>query len=348
MKLGKYDLSIEQLPYIIAEVGVNHEGSFEKALHLIDLAKEGGANGVKFQTYKAEKITSKYSPAYWDTTKETTKSQFELFKKYDGFGQLEYEKLASYCKEKNIDFLSTPFDDDAAEFLDPLVPFHKIASADITNLPLIRRLARKNKPILLSTGASNTTEIDWALQVLKNEGVKDIVLLHCVLSYPCNFENANLNMIDDLRRLFPDVTLGYSDHTPPDKDMMVNITAWLKGAKVIEKHFTFDKTLPGNDHYHAMDAHDLKELRRKLEFTNRLLGSNHKHPLESEKQARIHARRSIVALKDLREGDIISEQNITYKRPGHGISPMYWDEVIGKRVINEISEDKPLQWSNLE
>jgi sialic acid synthase SpsE len=348
MKLGTYDLTREALPYIIAEVGVNHEGSFEKALHLIDLAKEGGANGVKFQTYKAEKITSKYSPAYWDTTKESTKSQFELFKKYDGFGQAEYEKLAAYCREKRIDFLSTPFDDDAAEFLDPLVPFHKIASADITNLPLIRRLARKNKPILLSTGASNTTEIDWALRVLRSEGVKDIVLLHCVLSYPCNFENANLNMIDDLRRLFPDVTLGYSDHTPPDADMLVNVAAWIKGAMVIEKHFTFDKTLPGNDHYHAMDVHDLRELRRKLAFTNTLLGAKQKHPLESEAQARIHARRSIVALRDLKPGDVISEANITYKRPGHGISPMFWDEVLGKKVTKEIPEDKPLQWNQLD
>lgn len=348
MKLGKYDLTTEKLPYIIAEVGVNHEGSFEKALHLIDLAKEGGANGVKFQTYKAEKITSKFSPAYWDTTKESTKSQYELFKKYDSFGQTEYEKLAVYCQEKRIDFLSTPFDDDAAEFLDPLVPFHKIASADLTNLPLLRRLARKNKPILLSTGAANITEINWALQTLRLEGVRDIVLLHCVLSYPCNFENANLNMIDDLRRLFPDVTLGYSDHTPPDKDMMVNLVAWLKGAMVIEKHFTFDKTLPGNDHYHAMDVQDLREFRMKLEFTSTLLGSKHKHPLESEKQARLHARRSIVALKDLKPGEVISEQNVTYKRPAHGISPMYWDDVIGKKLSKSVVEDKPLQWSDLE
>lgn len=336
-------------PYIIAEIGVNHEGSLEQAKELIRLAKEGGAHAAKFQTYKAEKIASKYSPAYWDTSKESTTSQYELFKKYDAFGEEEYKMLAEYCGSLGVDFLSTPFDADAVEFLNPLMPLFKIASADLTNVPLLRQVAKLGKPVLLSTGASSLAEIDMAVSELRTHGCSDICLLHCVLNYPTPNENAHLDMLEGLKRAYPELTMGYSDHTLPDERMLILTSAWLKGAVVIEKHFTHDKTLPGNDHYHAMDKDDLLVFNQNINLMTDILGNTqHKAPLKDEGPAREHARRSIVPVKDIEVGTVIEEDMLTYKRPAHGISPLYWDDVIGKRALTTLEEDKPIQWSDLE
>ncbi|MDY7029045.1 MAG: N-acetylneuraminate synthase family protein, partial [Spirochaetota bacterium] len=268
-------------PYIIAEIGVNHEGSMDKAKELIDLAKEGGADAVKFQSYKAEKIASRNSPYYWDIKEEPTRSQYDLFRKYDSFGETEYRELHAYTGEQGIDFMSTPFDLEAVDFLDPLMPCFKIASADITNLPLLKKIGSTGKPVLISTGASNTDEIDAAVDILRNAGTEDIVLMHCVLNYPTKDGDAHLKMIAGLKDRYPGHMIGYSDHTVPDADMTCLTTAWLIGAKVIEKHFTFDKTLPGNDHYHAMDADDMKILLKKINQIKALLGEEkEKGPLE--------------------------------------------------------------------
>lgn len=347
MKLGSKDLTAAARPYVIAEIGVNHEGSMDMARRLIDLAREGGADAAKFQSYKAGRIASRHSPAYWDTSKEPTPSQFQLFTKYDMFGADEYLSLAAYCREVGIDFLSTPFDSDAVEFLDPVVPFHKIASADLTNVPLLRQVAAKGKPVVLSTGASTLAEIDMAVATLEGAGCRDLALLHCVLNYPCPNANANLNMIDGLRRAYPRLVVGYSDHTLPDDAMLVLTAAWLKGAIVLEKHFTHDKTLPGNDHYHAMDVNDLKRFVRNVDLLVETLGSDHKAPLAAEAPAREHARRSIVVDRPLKAGQTIAEADITYKRPAHGVSPLFWDEVIGRRVARDLDEDHVLQWSDL-
>lgn len=335
-------------PYIIAEVGVNHEGSLDKAKELIDLAKEGGADAVKFQTYKAETIASRHSPAYWDVTKEPTLSQYELFKKYDSFGSDEFVVLEKHAARAGIHFLSTPFDDAAIDFLDPLLQFFKIASADLTNTPFLRKIACKGKPVVLSVGASTLEEIRIAVQELTSHGCPQLALLHCVLNYPTPDEGANLNMIPTLARAFPDRIIGYSDHTLPDAAMIVTTTAFLKGAKIIEKHFTFDKTLPGNDHYHAMDVQDLKVLRRNLEKIVLIGGSSEKAPLESEGLSRLNARRSIVLRCNLAKGTEITQDTITYKRPAHGISPACWDQVLGRRVARDLQEDHVLQWADLQ
>ena len=182
--LGKKHVTRDSMPYIIAEIGVNHEGKLSQALELIDLAKEGGADAAKFQTYKAEKLASKYSPAYWDTKKEPTLSQFELFKKYDSFNEKDYKKLANHCEDINIDFISTPFDSEAVDYLEPIIPFYKIASADITNKPMLKQIAAKNKPIVLSTGLSELYEIDKAVKTIEKAGNNKIVILHCVANYP--------------------------------------------------------------------------------------------------------------------------------------------------------------------
>ncbi len=346
--LGSRLLASGGRPYVIAEIGVNHEGDLAQARRLIELAKEGGADAAKFQSYKAGRIASKHSPAYWDTSKEPTPSQYQLFTKYDGFGPDEYAALADHCRTTGIDFLSTPFDAGAVEFLDPLVPFHKVASADLTNTPLLRQVAGKGKPVLLSTGASTLGEIDDAVATLSQAGCRDVVLLHCVLNYPCPNGNAHLNMITGLQRAYPERVIGYSDHTLPDERMLVLTAAWLKGALVLEKHFTHDKTLPGNDHYHAMDVHDLKTFVANLGFLEEVLGRDHKAPLADEAPAREHARRSIVIDRPLRAGQVIQEADLTYKRPAHGISPLFWDEVIGRTVVHDVDEDHILQWADLK
>jgi sialic acid synthase SpsE len=347
--LGSRFLTTDSLPYVIAEIGVNHEGSLDLAKRLINLAKQGGADAAKFQSYKADTLASKHSPYYWDVTKEPTLSQHQLFQKYDGFEPDDYAALADHCKQVGIDFLSTPFDDVAIEFLDPLVPFFKIASADITNLPFLRKIAKKGKPVVLSTGASSLGEIDTAVTTLFDAGCKDLSLLHCILNYPTEDKNAHLAMLSGLARAFPSLILGYSDHTLPDDAMTTLVTAHLLGAVVIEKHFTHDKTLPGNDHYHAMDVHDLSRFIELSKKIHKLLGAtSNKAPIETEAISRVNARRSIVLARDVAVGQLLVEADLTYKRPGTGVGPEHWDVVLGRRVARDLRADDVLQWEHLQ
>ncbi|MEO0506206.1 MAG: N-acetylneuraminate synthase family protein [Bacteroidota bacterium] len=332
-------------PYIIAEAGVNHEGSMDLAKRLIDEAREGGAHAIKFQTYKAETIASKNSPSYWDTTKESTKSQFELFKKYDKFWKKEYENLKSYCDKVGIEFMSTPFDVESSFFLNDMMDVFKISSSDITNLPFIEHLCSFEKPIILSTGASHLWEIQQAMDVIQKH--KNIVcLMHCVLNYPTLNENANLGMITDLIKKFPETVPGYSDHTLPYNMDTLKI-ANLLGAVVLEKHFTHDKSLPGNDHYHAMDKEDLKVFTKQMDDVYELLGLQKKIPLDTEEKSRENARRSLVAKKAIKKGEYITKAHLTWKRPASGISPAHLDEVLGKESIVDIEEDEILKWKML-
>jgi sialic acid synthase SpsE len=282
--LNNYNPNILVKPYIIAEAGVNHEGSMELAKRLIDEAAEGGAHAIKFQTYKAETIASKDSPYYWDITKEPTRRQFELFKKYDSFWKNEYEKLKLHCDAAGIEFMSTPFDVESAKFLNDLMPVFKISSSDITNLPFIEYQCSFGKPIILSTGASYLWEVQQAIETIEKYGNK-LCLMHCVLNYPTMDENANLGMIKDLIKHFPQVVPGYSDHTLPNK-MDICKTATLLGAAVIEKHFTHDKTLPGNDHYHAMDKEDLKHFHKIMDESFLALGSFKLKSIAGEEKSR--------------------------------------------------------------
>jgi len=346
--IGDYVISDQTMPYVIAEIGVNHEGSLEKAKELIDLSHSGGANAVKFQTYKAETLASKNSPAYWNLDQEPTTSQYDLFKKYDRFGEKEYAILAGHCRAVGIDFLSTPFDDRAVDFLSPMMSCFKIASADITNFPLLRRIASQKKPILLSTGASTLAEIAMAIAELERWGCSSIALLHCVLNYPTLYQNAHLNMITGLQRAFPESIVGYSDHTLPDRCMITLTAAYLKGARIIEKHFTFDKKLPGNDHYHAMDINDLKNFMDNLSLLLEIQGNTHKAPLNDEEISIRNARRSIVIKEALKKGTTLNEEMLTCKRPGFGINPIHWDKVIGKKATRDMPADHILQWWDID
>jgi sialic acid synthase SpsE len=335
---------IEQ-PYIIAEAGVNHEGKMELAKRLINEAKEGGADAIKFQTYKANTLAAKNSPAYWDLTKEPTESQYKLFQKYDKFWKGEFEILKKHCDEVKIEFLSTPFDLESATFLNDLVEVFKISSSDITNKPFIEYICGFNKPILLSVGASYMYEVEEAVSWIEKFN-NPLALLHCVLNYPTEDKNANLGMISDLKRKFPDKIIGYSDHTLP-KEMRTTEIAVLLGAQIIEKHFTFDKTLPGNDHYHAMDYKDLQVFRSNFNNVLTLIGSSKKTVLKSEEISRKNARRSLIALRKIKAGHKIERDDLTWKRPAFGISPRLIDEVLGKTVLIDIEQDEIIYWNML-
>jgi sialic acid synthase SpsE len=328
-------------PFLIAEAGVNHEGSMELAKRLIDEALEGGADAVKFQTYKAETIASKDSPSYWDLNKEPTDSQYKLFRKYDKFWKSEYEQLARYCEDRGIEFLSTPFDVESARFLDDLMGVFKISSSDLNNKPFIEFLCDFGKPVILSTGASWMWEVEQSVSWIRNKGVP-VSLLHCVLNYPTVDENANLAMIQELTRKFPELIIGYSDHTLP-KEMKTLEVATMLGARIIEKHFTHDKSLPGNDHYHAMDKEDIQKFRKRISWLQSLMGESIKHPLDSEAPARANARRSLVAAREIPVGKVIEPEDLTWKRPASGIDPREYDHLVGLKATKSIAEDTVLK-----
>lgn len=339
-------------PYIIAEIGVNFYDTakqknitpLEAAKLYISEAKKAGIDAVKFQSYKADTIVSKNSPAYWDTTKEPTKTQYELFQKFDSFNEKEYRELCDYCKTVGIDFMSTPFDYASADYLDKMVDIFKISSSDLSNIPFLKYIAKKGKPIILSVGASYMSEVFEAVQAIQEEGCKDLTLLHCVLSYPTKNEDANLNVIKTLKRTFPDLKIGYSDHTLPDETMTILTTAYLYGAEVIEKHFTLDKTLKGNDHYHAGDPSDFKKALNNFNLIKTISGSDKKDVFACEQVPRKEARRSIIVIREMKQGEVITENDIMYKRPGKGISPKYVDVVLGRTLKVDCAEDTVLTW----
>ncbi len=339
-------------PYIIAEAGVNHECDINIARQMIDEAREGGADAIKFQTYRADTIASKDSPAYWDITKEPTQSQYELFQKYDKFWKAEFVMLQEYCNKVVIEFMSTPFDVESADFLNDLMEVFKISSSDITNKPFIEHICQFNKPIMLSTGGSHLREIKEAVSWIERFG-NPLALLHCILNYPTLDENANLGMIEGLKDEFPQYIIGYSDHTEPKRMKCLEYAAVL-GAKIIEKHFTHDKALPGNDHYHAMDKEDLKRYKQNLSNPcpikearmSTFYGLKKVIAIESEQPARENARRSLVIKCDLPENTIIKKQHLTFKRPALGISPKYIDEIIGKSLKFDLKEDTILQYEH--
>jgi sialic acid synthase SpsE len=352
--IGSKTISPEGPPFLIAEAGVNYfdiareKGvtPLEAARLMISQAAGAGADAIKFQTYKADRLAVRDSAAYWDTAQEACPTQHELFSRYDKLGRADYRKLADYAREKGIIFMSTPFDAEAVDYLDELMPAFKIASADITNIPLIKRIAAKKKPVLLSTGAATLEEIKAALSAIQNEGNNRIVIMHCVLNYPTQYQRANLLAIRSLGQAFPEHPVGYSDHTLPDPQMLVLTSAYLLGARVLEKHFTLDKRLPGNDHYHAMDPDDLRKAVRNLKLAREISGDGARN-LESELPARRYARRSLVARVDIARGTRLTESLITGKRPGTGISPALLDLVIGRTAKRDIKADEILSWDDI-
>ena len=336
-------------PYIISEIGVNHENDIFLAKKMIQQSSKAGASAVKFQTYKANKIASKQSPYYWDLKEEKTKSQFELFEKYDKFNEKEYKILFNEAKKNKIDFLSTPFDNDSVDFLNKYLRYYKISSSDLNNFNLLDKIASKKKPIILSTGAANLGEIELTLKFLEKRKVKDICLLHCILNYPTNDFDSNLNIITELKINFPKYHIGISDHTVPNDSMNILVYAYILGAKIIEKHFTHNKKLKGNDHYHSMDFKDLKKLNEQITIAKKIIGKKtRKVNLSIEKKSRKNARRSICIFKSIKKNTIIKESHLIPLRPENGISVSSWYDVIGLKVNTNLKKGAILKWKYLE
>ncbi len=321
--------------FIIAEAGVNHNGSFDSALKLVDKAKESGADCVKFQTFeKAENVISKHAKKA-DYQKETTgqnENQLDMVKKlrlsFD-----EFKKIKQYCDKKEIMFLSTPFDIESIEFLAPLVPVFKIPSGEITNLPYLRKINSYKKDVILSTGMANLEEIKEALNLLKD---CKVTLLQCSTEYPCPYEEVNMNAMIKMREYF-NLPVGYSDHT---QGIAIPIMAAAMGAKIIEKHFTLDKNMEGPDHKASLEPDELKKMVQSIRQVEKAFGSGIKEPQKSEKKNIEIARKSIVAKCSIKKGEKFTENNLTVKRPGNGISPMKWDMIIGTSAQKDYIEDE--------
>jgi N,N'-diacetyllegionaminate synthase len=326
--------------FIIAEAGVNHNGSIELAKKLIDVASQAGADAVKFQTFKTENLVSK-NASKAEYQKETTnkdESQFDMIKKLE-LDLDTHKELMQYCKEKNIIFLSTPFDHDSIELLNDLgLEVFKIPSGEITNLPYLRHVGRLDKKIVLSTGMADIGEIEDALDILIESGTKkeNITVLHANTMYPTPLEDVNLKAMVTIGNTF-DVSYGYSDHT---LGIEVDIAAVAMGAVCIEKHFTLDKTMEGPDHKASLEPSELKAMVKGIRNIELALGSSIKKPSKSETPNKAVARKSIVAKEEIKKGEIFTNENITIKRPGNGISPMNWDNIIGQQSQKDYKKDE--------
>lgn len=327
---------------IIAEAGVNHNGSLEVAKKLAKTAKECGADIVKFQTAKLNSLVSKYAcmAEYQKKNMGEEMSQQEMLKNllltFD-----EFEELSCYCREIGISFLSTPFDMESIDFLSNLgCDIWKIPSGEITNLPYLEKIAKTNKKVILSTGMCEMQEVEEAIDILEQNGAGLITLLHCTTQYPTPYEDVNLRAMITMRERFNNLDVGYSDHT---KGIEVPIAAVAMGAKVIEKHFTLDCTMEGPDHKASLEPQELYEMVRAIRNIESALGNGEKKPADVELPNRAVARKSIIASKNIRKGDILSVENLTTKRPGNGISPMRWYEVLGTVAVRDFMEDELIE-----
>lgn len=331
--------------FIIAEAGVNHNGDINNAKRLIDAAVEAGADAVKFQTFKAENLVTKDAPKA-DYQKETTGNgnQFEMLRKLElSFG--EHIVLKEYCNEKGIMFLSTPFDFESVDLLETIgIPMYKISSSDLTNIPLLRYIAKLNKHMIVSTGMSNLGEVEMAIDAIKQTCNDKISLLHCTSNYPTAYEDVNLKAMNTLKNAF-NLPVGYSDHTV---GIEVPIAAVAMGAKIIEKHFTLDKNMEGPDHKASLNPSEFKNMVTSIRNIESAFGDGIKKCNKSEENSKKVARKSIVASRRIVSGEIISYDNITFKRPEGGISPVYVNEIIGNKTIVDLSKDEIIQWNMLD
>jgi len=327
--------------FIIAEAGVNHNGNIKLAKKLVDAAQSAGADAVKFQTFKAANLVSKVAQKadYQKESTETSESQLDMLKKLE-LSFAEFKELDKYCKEKGILFLSTPFDLESIDFLASMeVPIYKVPSGEITNLPYLIKIAKTGKPVIISTGMSNLEEVGLTLEVLRDHGAGTITLLHCNTQYPTPFEDANLKAMLTLQERFG-YAIGYSDHT---LGIEASLAAVALGAKVIEKHFTLDKSMDGPDHKASLDPQELKAMVTAIRNVEVALGDGIKQVSKSEKPNKEVARKSIVAKRDILKGETLTEDNLTVKRPGHGISPLKWFEVLGSKATRDFFADELIE-----
>lgn len=323
--------------FIIAEAGVNHNGKLDLAYKLVDAAVEAGVDCVKFQTYITENDTVRNcEKAAYQKEQDNEENQYDMIKKLE-LSFDEFKKIKSYCEKKNILFLSSPFDLESVSFLESMnTPFWKIASSEVTNYPLLKKIALTHRPVVMSTGMCDIKEIDDALEVLKKFGADDISLLHCNTEYPTPMKDVNLKSMLCLKEKY-NVCVGYSDHTLGTE---IPIAAVALGAKIIEKHFTLDNSMEGPDHKASLNPTELKLMVNKIRNIEIALGRYDKKPSSSELRNKIAARKSIFANCDIEKGEVFTELNIAAKRPGGGINPMRWNEIIGRIATRNYKEDE--------
>ena len=346
--------------FIIAEAGVNHNGSLELAYKLVDVAVKAGVDAVKFQTFKTENVVSKNAEKadYQKKTMGTGESQFEMIKKLE-LPFEDFKKIKKYCDKKGIIFLSTPFDYESADFLESLVPLYKIGSGEITNLPFLEYIAEKGKPIILSTGMSTLGEVEEAITTIINVNpsffdtshlspltshASPLTLLHCISNYPAEYEDVNLKAMLTLKEAFK-LPVGYSDHT---LGIEVPIAAVAMGTTIIEKHFTLDKNLSGPDHRASLEPDELKAMVKAIRNVEKSLGDGIKRPTQSELQVMKVVRRSLVAKKDIRAGETVKESDMLVKRPATGIPPKFKEIVIGMKPTRSIKKDELFNWEDFK
>lgn len=343
--IGTHEIGPGRQCFVIAEAGVNHNGSRETALALIDAAKHAGADAVKFQTFTAEKVVSPHAPkaAYQERTTGSDESQLDMVRRLELSADIHWT-LQAYCKQRGILFLSTAFDEESADLLEHMdVPLFKIPSGEITNPDLVRHIASKGKPLLISTGMACLGEVETVIRTVEDAGNENFALLHCVSNYPADPSDTNLRAMRLMVDAFQ-VPVGYSDHT---LGIEVALAAVALGACVIEKHFTLDHTLPGPDHKASLEPDELAAMVRGIRIVERALGNGRKQPAASEAAIAAVARRSLVAATDIAAGTVLTEDMIAIRRPGTGLAPSFKSMVLGRRALAEIPAGTLLRWESI-
>lgn len=334
---GEINMSV----YIIAEAGVNHNGNLTLAKEMVDVAKVSGVDCIKFQTFISDKIVSKNAKKadYQKKLTNISENQLDMLRKIE-LSFDDFIELNKYCKLREIQFLSTAFDFDSIDFLNGLdMEIWKIPSGEITNLPYLIKIAKSHKPVILSTGMSTLDEVGEAINVLNTNGCGDMTILHCTTEYPAPYVDVNLKVMDTLRQKF-NVPVGYSDHT---NGIEISIAAVAMGATVIEKHFTLNKNMEGPDHKASLEPYELKEMVNAIRNVELGLGNGDKKPAKSEMKNIAIARKSIIASNPINKGEVFTVENLTVKRPGNGISPMKWFEVLGQKATKDFVEDELIE-----
>lgn len=327
--------------YIIAEAGVNHNGKFELAKRMIEVAKASGVDAIKFQTFQAEKLvtTQTMKAEYQKKTTKKSETQLDMLRKLQ-LSQEEFIQLKEYCNLIGIEFLSTPFDMESLDFLKKIgLKRWKIPSGEITNLPYLIKIARTQLPVILSTGMATMEEVEEAIRNLREYGSLEIALLHCTTEYPAPYEDVNLKAMMTMKEKF-NLSIGYSDHTI---GIEIPISAVAMGATIVEKHFTLDRNMEGPDHQASLEPDELRAMVQSIRHVEKAMGDGVKQPAESEKKNIFIARKSIVAEKKIRAGELFTTDNLTVKRPGNGISPMKWFDVLGKKALRDFEEDELIE-----
>jgi N,N'-diacetyllegionaminate synthase len=336
-------VGIGQPCYVLAEAGVNHNCDLALGQRLVEAAHAAGADAIKFQSYEAGKIATRVAPRYWVEPDDPDGSQWDTFNRLDKLSSEDFQALVTYARQVGIPALSTPFDDEAVDFLAKIgIPAFKIASADLTCHPLVERAARVGRPMILSTGTCTLGEVEEAIEVCHRAGNEEIILLHCTLKYPCPPEGINLRMMEHLMRAFPEIPVGLSDHS---LGIAVPTAAVALGACLVEKHFTVDKSLPGSpDHHLSVDPPELRAMVESIRTVEKAMGKAVKGVEPLEREAHRYARRSVTSTVAIASGTRIGREMLTYKRPGTGISPRQIALVVGRVAQTDIPPDTTITW----